>query len=363
MVMEKIKIFVLNTGGTLGSVGKPLRPAKSAAELLQGIRIPVEIELTMKDFKYRLDSSNIMHRERVLMARDIAAAYSTHDAFLILHGTDSLAETCAAFCLFFKHSLQKPLIVIGAQMAADEPGSDVQLQLTNSFRVLSSFARHDVVGVYNVCIGDVWDGSRVRKRAESNFMAFYTPGRYAVARVWPHIHFDEGLRYKDPVQAVQGLKIDSALEPNVAYFRVSADTPPWVVMDLVKSNRIKGVILECKGAGGIPEREWKDYQNDETYSWIDVIGAATKAGIHVGVISPFEDGRVNLERYEPGMRAKEAGAISLESLTPDMADLKFRQAIAMFPDNRDKIQEFISTNIAGELLTGTEDTEEFVDGR
>ena len=44
-----------------------------------------------------------------------------------------------------------------------------------------------------------------------------------------------------------------------------------------------------------------------------------------------------------------------------MADLKFRQAIAMFPDDRDKIQKFISTNVAGELLTGTEDTEEFVD--
>ncbi len=357
---NKIKVYVLNTGGTLGMVGKPLRPAKSAAELLEGINTPPEVELIIDDFKFRQDSTNILHAERLMMARQIAENYKTHDAFVIMHGTDSMAETAAAFCMFFKLSLQKPLILVGAQMSKDEPGSDVQLQLSNTFRVASAFHRYNIVGVYNVCIGDIWDGSRLRKRAESNFMAFYTPGRHPVARIWPHIHFDEGLRYKDPVLAVQDLKIDGVLERKVATFKVSADTPPWVVMDQVLKNRLKGVILECKGAGNIPNREWEDYENGTTYSWIDVIAAATKAGIHVGIISPFEDGRVILGRYELGAEALEAGAISLESLTPDMADIKFRQAIAMFPTDREKIQEFISTNIIGELLTGAEDSEEFI---
>lgn len=49
--------------------------------------------------------------------------------------------------------------------------------------------------------------------------------------------------------------------------------------------------------------------------------------------------RVTLDRYELGAEALKAEAISLESLTPDMADLKFRQAIAMFPTDRDRIQK------------------------
>ncbi len=355
-----MKIYVLNTGGTLGSVGKPLRPAKSAAELMTGINIPRQVELTLADFKYRQDSSNILHSERLLMARQIAEVYKDYDAFVVMHGTDSMGETAAAFCMFYKLSLQKPLILVGAQMAKDEPGSDVQLQLSNTLRVANAFYRYNVAGVYNVCIGDVWDGSRLRKRAESNFQAFYTPGRHPVARVWPHIHFDEGLRFRDPVLAVQDIRIDGLLEKKLATFRVSADTPPWVVMDQVQSNRLKGVILECKGAGGIPDRDWEDYENGTTYSWIDVIAAATRVGIHVGILSPFEDGRVILGRYELGAAALEAGAISLESLTPDMADVKFRQAIAMFPTDRDRIQEFISTNIIGELLTGVEDSEEYI---
>src|SRR5437773_541941 len=129
--MNKIKVYVLNTGGTLGMVGKPLRPAKSAAELMEGINIPPELDINVADFKLRQDSTNILHSDRLLMARQIAENYKTHDAFVIMHGTDSMAETAAAFCMFFKLSLQKPLILVGAQMSKDEPGSDVQLQLAN----------------------------------------------------------------------------------------------------------------------------------------------------------------------------------------------------------------------------------------
>jgi L-asparaginase len=355
---KKTKIYVLNTGGTLGMIGNPLRAAKSAAELMEGINIPDDVELTLVDFKFRMDSTNILHSERVLMTQQLANVYQDYDAFVVMHGTDSLAETTSALCMFYKQSLQKPLIVVGAQMTKDEAGTDVYMQLSNTFRIASAFHRHNVVGVYNVCIGDVWDGSRLKKRAESNFMAFYTPGRHPVARIWPHIHFEEGMRLKDDVLAVQDIRVDVELERKVASIKVSADTPPWVLMDQVQNNRLKGVILECKGAGQIPDREWADYQTDTTYSWIDAIAAATKAGIHVGIISPFEDGRVILERYELGKKAQEAGAISMESLTPDMADIKFRHAIALFPDDREKIQEFISTNIIGELLTGTEDMAE-----
>src|SRR5438105_1194866 len=99
---DKIKVYVLNTGGTLGMVGKPLRAAKSAAELLEGINVPSEVELTIDDFKFRQDSTNILHSERLMMARQIAENYNTHDAFVIMHGTDSMAETAAAFCMFFK---------------------------------------------------------------------------------------------------------------------------------------------------------------------------------------------------------------------------------------------------------------------
>ena len=351
---ETMKSYVLNTGGTLGMVGKPLRPAKSAAELLEGINVPTGIELTLEDFPLREDSTNIMHGDRLKMGELMAGVYEDHDSFIFLHGTDSLAETCAFISMLFKLSLQKPLFVIGAQMSKDESGTDVPMQIANTLRVAGSFVRNDIVGVFNVCLGDVLDGARVRKRRDSDFSAFYTPGIHPVAQSWPHVFIQQGARRKDGVLAVQGLHLDSRFEQQVATLSVSADNPPYILLDMVKAGRIRGVILEGKGAGNIPDRLW-EFGEDGSYSWIDAVQRATEKGIHVGILSPFEDGRVNLERYELGQKVKKAGAISLESLTPAMADVKFRQAIAMHPRHPARIQQFVSTNILGELLPGFED--------
>ncbi|MBI4363270.1 MAG: asparaginase [Candidatus Doudnabacteria bacterium] len=352
-----MKIFVLNTGGTLGMAGKPLRPVKSAAQLLKGIKIPKGLELTLEDFPEKEDSTNIPHVNRVRFAQRIAEVHDDHDAFLVLHGTDSLALTTSAFWMIFKQSLQKSVFVVGAQKAKNEAGSDVSMQIANTLRIAKCFHRKNIIGVYNVCIDDVWDGCRLKKRADSDTMAFHTPGRSPVAKAWPTINLGEGLRnrLRDPVLAIQGLRLDTRFERRVATFKVSVDDPPCVLMDQVEKRQLAGAILECRGAGNIPDRIFD--QEEMPFSWIDALQRATVAGIHVGILSPFEDGRVNLERYELGKKAKDAGAISLESLTPDMADVKFRQAIALHPNDPGRIQEFISTNIVGELLPGEEDLE------
>jgi hypothetical protein len=54
VIILAMKIFALNTGGTLGMVGKPLRPAKSAKELMKGIRILPNIEITLEDCRKEL---------------------------------------------------------------------------------------------------------------------------------------------------------------------------------------------------------------------------------------------------------------------------------------------------------------------
>ncbi|MBU1036419.1 asparaginase [Patescibacteria group bacterium] len=309
-----MKVFVLNTGGTLGMVGDPLRPAKSAEELFEGINVPDGVKLKLADFESRQDSTNILHSERVKMAKQIESVYQDHDAFIILHGTDSLAETTAAFCMIFKQSLQKPLFVIGAQMTKDESGSDVKMQIENTLRTAEGFVSNKIVGIYTICMGKILDGSRLTKRADSDFDAFHTPGRHPVAHAWPRIYFGENLRKFDPVLSVQGLRLDTDFATKVVTIKVSADTPPNILTSLVEAKIIEGVILECKGSGQVPNREWEF--NQKKISWISAIKLATDNNIHVAIISPFEDGRVNLDRYQLGQLAKKAGAISLESLTP-----------------------------------------------
>ncbi|MCX6757288.1 MAG: asparaginase domain-containing protein [Candidatus Nomurabacteria bacterium] len=348
-----MKFYILNTGGTLGMIGNPLVPAKSASQLMEGIVVPKNVELQLFDFPKRQDSTNVSHSDRVLVGELIEENYLTHDAFIIFHGTDSLAETTSFLAMMFKQSLQKPLFVIGAQMTKEEGGSEVKMQIENTLRMVKTFVNKNIVGVYNLCISDVLSGARLAKKNESDYIAFHTPGMHSVAKTYPHIMLLDGVRYKDPVLYVQGLRLDKKFERLVATIRVSVDTPPWILADIVEKKRLNGVILQCKGAGQISDISWQD--GEKKYSWIDAIKLATDAGIHVGIISPFEDGRVNLERYELGKKVMEAGGIGLASLTPDMGDVKFRMAIAMHPTDPAKIKEFITTNIIGELLPGYED--------
>lgn len=262
------RIHILNTGGTLGMEEDPetgaLRPAKSAEELVKGLNISKDVRLTLEDHPRRLDSTNVTYEDRALMAEAIAQKYDDHDAFVILHGTDSIAYTTSGITMIFKESLQKPIIVVGSQMHKSEQGTDMRNQLENAIRIAVEFSRsrNKVAGVFSVANTDVFKGARLRKTHDSSFCFLDTPG----------VH---------PVAAVEQPQIE-------------------VKHDLVR----------------------------------------------------LEDGRVNLKRYELGQKAAKAGAISLESLTPEMADAKFRQAIAQYPNDPGQIQRFISVDFDGELLRG-----------
>lgn len=347
-----MKINIVNTGGTLGMVGHPLRASKSAAELIEGLLLPKEIEYTFSDFELREDSTNWFNRDRVKMAELIHSGYHKHDASIVLTGTDSLSETAATFCMIFKLSMQKPLIVVGAQMTKDEPGSDTPKQIADAIRVAALFAKRQVVGVYSLAMGSVYDGSRLKKINESGFNFLSTPGRAIVAHAFPHIRLEPGIRMRDPKVFVQGLRMDTMFRLPIVTIYPDADTPPWIISQILKGpngEKLAGLILGAKGAGNIPDRLYSDsYQR----SLIDGIAEAVEAGVVVGILSPFEDGMIDLERYALGKKAKEAGAISLESLTPAMSTVKLAQAIAMYDGDRGMIQEYISTDIMGELLPG-----------
>lgn len=366
---EETKIYILNTGGTLGMAGNPakgipLRPAKTAKELLEGIRHPEGVELTFEEFD-RQDSTNITYGDRVRMAEKIRDAYPHHDAFVVFHGTDSLPETAAAFCMIFKASFRKPLFVIGAQMTKDEPGTDVSMQIENTLRAAQCFHRNGLWGAYNVCLNDVWDGSRLVKRADSDIYAFHTPGRDSIAKAYPRFYIRYPLVYLrrnspriwgDSGGQIERIKLrfDPYFERQVATIKVSADTPPDLLIDAVERRQLKGVILECKGAGNLPDRQWGGKQG---HSWIDAVRIATQHGVPVGVLSPFEDGRVIFQRYSLGYKAQEAGAISLETLTPPMADAKFRHFVGwpgMVKKNSkgrfEILERLLSLNFTDELV-------------
>ena len=354
----KVRILVIYTGGTLGMVGSPLHPAGSSRELFSGVKFDrKKISLEFVEFEKIVDSTNLTYLDRLMIVEIMREKYDEFDAFVVLHGTDSLAETTSSFSMFFNDSLQKPIMVVGAQFAKGESGSEVKLQLENSIRASYQFVKNGIVGVFNVTIGDVWDGSRLVKRNESAYNAFHTPARYPVAHCHPKVVLKTGFRTKDNRKAALPLQIENRFAKRVIKMEPSADSPPWILEELANASRkLDGIVLTCKGAGQIPDISWKTVCPEDNYdkSWIDAIKYAVEKGIHVAILSPFDDGTVNLERYELGKMVAEAGGISLHSLTGPMADFKFRQAIEIFPGDPKAMENFLGTSFVGELLEGQE---------
>lgn len=387
LVETPTRIFVLNTGGTIGMQpspdGRGHIPAKTGEELVEGLNLPDGVEVSFAEMPELLDSTNVRYEDRIAMARVVAENYDDFDAVIVAHGTDSLAQTAGAFELIFGDDFQKPMIVLGSQNTKDESGGDMRNQTENAFRIAKHFASVDdpsrrYVGVYALANGHVFSGNRLRKRNESDFDFLDTPGKAPVADVRPQILVRDELanafnkkKYFDGIKH-GGIKPNEHYETDVLKLQITADTPPAAIRALVESGAIKGLIIEALGSGNVPDRQVESNYFDEviTSSIVDEIGNATRKGVMVGIISSFDDGRVDLSRYQLGVKAQEAGAIGMASLTSAFGEMKMRQAMGMFtlPKNFDQLDEadkqaalekrkdivgdYLQSDMFGEMLRG-----------
>jgi L-asparaginase len=118
-------VTVLATGGTIASrSGTGGAVAQdSGNDLVAGLDLPADIEVRVRDvvrvggFRMTLDSVHEVARAVAAELRDDAAA-----GVVITHGTDTIEET--AFFLDLVHDDPRPVVVTGAQRAADAPDSD-----------------------------------------------------------------------------------------------------------------------------------------------------------------------------------------------------------------------------------------------
>ena len=102
----KKKILLLTTGGTIASKdsGSGLRPVLSSMDFLQYVK---EFEAVCELVPYEvcsIDSTNMDAGHWLTLARLIKENYEKYDAFLICHGTDTMAYTAASLSYLIQDS-------------------------------------------------------------------------------------------------------------------------------------------------------------------------------------------------------------------------------------------------------------------
>ena len=342
-----MKVYFGNTGGSIGMDVKG-RPVRTAEQLLEGVSCPKGVELTLDDFNPKLDSKNIKDEDRTeIYAERLAEVYSEHDAFVLGHGTETEGKTGGALSMVYKRTFQKPGVVVGSLKKKKQRGNAVIKQLEDTLEVLKYFHDNSIVGWHAVSNGQALSASRLWKRTRTMEDYLVTPFRAPVAYIADHVHHTEVARLKEQKWVDIGLRLEKKFSRKVGVFIPDADINPRIMRLGIDDGLYDGIIIYGDNPSNRP---WND-AHPHTH-WLGAIKQAIDAGIHVALLSAYNGEQVDLESYQMSQMAADMGALTLESLTFDMASFKFRQALAMFPNDPPMIQKYISTNFVGELLSG-----------
>lgn len=300
--MDKKKICLIATGGTIASVETPegMKPLLDGKELLA--KVPELESLGVIDIVelMQLDSTNIQPKDWIQMAQAIEERYADYDGFIITHGTDTMAHSAAAL-YYMLENLQKPVIFTGSQLSLVEEGSDAPANL-----LLAMYgAVSSVPGVYLAFNNKLMQGNAAKKLCTENFDGFYSINVPDVA-----VLEDGKIKWNissDFIEPEKEFKINTAIDTHVAVFEVFPGFNTDIIRMAVDSG-CKGIVLKGYGAGNVPSEESGN-------SFLPAIDYAVEKGVKVVLTTQCIYDGTDLERYEVGASALRHGVISGGDLT------------------------------------------------
>lgn len=300
--MDKKKICLIATGGTIASVETPegMKPLLDGKALLA--KVPELESLGVIDIVelMQLDSTNIQPKDWIQMAQAIEERYADYDGFIITHGTDTMAHSAAAL-YYMLENLQKPVIFTGSQLSLVEEGSDAPANL-----LLAMYgAVSSVPGVYLAFHNKLMQGNAAKKLCTENFDGFYSINVPDVA-----VLEDGKIKWNissDFIEPEKELKINTAIDTHVAVFEVFPGFNTDIIRMAVDSG-CKGIVLKGYGAGNVPSEESGN-------SFLPAIDYAVEKGVKVVLTTQCIYDGTDLKRYEVGASALRHGVISGGDLT------------------------------------------------
>ncbi|WP_128906101.1 asparaginase [Halorubrum amylolyticum] len=258
-------IHIVATGGTIAGTdgGRGVSPSRSGRELIERVpQLSDRFDITVTQVTQR-PSSELSTTDLTAIAKSVRRVAEAADGVVVLHGTDTMAET--AYYLDLVAGSSAPVVLTGSQRTAADTSPDGSANLVGAVEV----AAHDEVetGAY-VFFNDRLHAARaVRKRHASN-LAAYDSGHYGlVAERVP-----DGLWFYRRPRSLSATLPATELTARVRLVTTSTGTDGSGLRHAVDRG-VDGLVVEGLGMGNVPP---------------DVAAAletATDAGVRVVVTS------------------------------------------------------------------------------
>ncbi len=206
---------------------------------------------------FNVDSSNVLPQNRTMLAEKIAEQYDEFDAFIILHGTNTMGYTCAALS-FALENINKPVIVTGAQVPLGYLWTDAVTNIVNSLRI-AVWWYHPIKGVMAVFGSKVITGTRVKKGTDFDYDPFSSFITGSLGQIGRFIRLNEAAlnKHNTYLSKIKPLAIQSKMlslkkdfdTVHIASLSEFPGMSPDIFQSLVENNQIKAFIFRAFGAG------------------------------------------------------------------------------------------------------------------
>ncbi|WP_417525655.1 asparaginase [Marinovum sp.] len=315
-----MSILLIHTGGTIGMVqtAQGFAPRtgiveEAVADLLAKGEVTGPIEILRLD--PLIDSAQATPEDWRRVAQSIHDASGKHEAFVVTHGTDTLAYTAAALCLALP-GLEKPVIVTGAMLPLTVAGTDGRDNLIAALNV----ARTAGPGVRVQFGGQLLHGARVRKSHSQAFDAF-----------------EAATSDQPPLMPAESFGLNAVQRHKVGILSVA----PGCCMALfaAAAEVCDGLVLRCFGSGTAPD----------TPEMRAALQAACAREVPVLAVSQCPEGGMRLGTYAAGQVLQDTGVVDGRDMSPEMAFAKMQFALSLTPDFEAR-RDFLATPQCGEML-------------
>lgn len=336
-------IFVIYTGGTIGMVMDKATDSFVPFDFdLISRNVPelnrLNYKLTVCSFSPIIDSSNMTPDIWIEMAEIIKKNYETHDGFVILHGSDTMAFSASALS-FMLEGLQKPVILSGSQLPIGEIRTDARENLITSLEIASAKKGGNSlvqeVGIY--FDSKLFRGNRAFKYNSAKFEAFRSPNYPVLVEAGVHLQYNEAaLQDNSNSEFIVHTKLDNSVSVLKLYPGISKK----VVQSVLESDA-RSVIMETFGSGNTTTGTW----------FLDMLRDALKNGKNILNISQCHVGAVELGRYETSKWLKDMGVLSGYDMTFESAVTKLMYLQGRF-DSQKEVAHWAEISLRGELTKG-----------
>ena len=328
-----MRLHVTYAGGTIGMIDSPegLRPGADLqgwfSSQLDGIEVASNISMSVLD--PLIDSSEATPEDWQTIIDDITAHATQADAFLVLHGTATMAYTAAALS-YALADLGKPVVITGSQYPLGVVGSDASANVTGALRAAMSRRARGVMLFFG---HKLLAGNRATKTSSWAFRGFESPSVSPVARTgapWRWYgtpHAGTGWASPPPYPRQDIAVVDVVPGMSAARLRAMTTAHP------------DALILRAFGVGNIPASE---------PGFVGVLAELTEARVPIIVASQCYQAEVMLGHYEAGDALAKLGAIGAHDMTLEALYAKTVFLLSQGVRDQD-LARWMGTSIAGEL--------------